>query len=132
MRAVYLLAVAGALVLTACGAGTGTRAQPIRFGLTGGNIVGYTVSIAAGGRVSIRGRSAIGRRMLAVSRVSRLGREIKAAHLARSRVCPGSIPDVAARFIRAGGRTFTLRGACEPRFQRVWSALLDAVGPLPK
>jgi hypothetical protein len=132
VRAVCLFAVAGALVLTACGASRETRARPLGFGLRGGNIVGYTVAIEAGGRVSIATGSSVFHRRIPVRRVRQRERELQEAHLATSRVCPGSLPDIATQYIRLGGRTFTLRGACEPRFLHVWSALRSAVGPLPR
>lgn len=132
VRAVSLLAVGGALVLTACGASAETRARSLGFGLRGGNIVGYAVTIEAGGRVSIaRGTSVVHRR-IAVRRVRQLTRDLQQAHLATSRVCPGSLPDIATQYIRLGARTFTVRGGCEPRFRHAWSALQGAVGPLPQ
>lgn len=120
-----------AAALTACGASAAGRTRPIRFGLAGGNIAGYTVSIRPDGRVTVDGVVGISHRKIAARRVRRLGREIRNAHLAKSRVCPGTLPDVGAEFIRLGSRTFTRRGTCEPRFQRVWDDLLRAVGRLP-
>jgi hypothetical protein len=132
VRAFLLLAVAGIGVVTACGAGSATRPGPIRFGLTGGNIVGYAVSIEGSGRVTIaRGRRVVHRR-ISVEAVRRLGREIERAHLAKRRLCTGVLPDIATQYIRLGKRTSRLHGTCEPRFQGVWNDLLRAVGPLPQ
>ncbi|HEY3549779.1 MAG TPA: hypothetical protein VGK69_01820 [Gaiellaceae bacterium] len=130
MRAVLLLAVAGVAAFTACGAGSATRPRPIQFGVRGGNIVGYTISIGPNGKVTSpfgRGHGRIPERL-----VRQLGREIQQAHLAESRICAGSLPDIAARYIRLGSSTFRLRGSCDSRFERVWSDLLRAVGRGPK
>jgi len=117
--------------MTACGASSATRPQPIRLGFTGGNVVGYTVSIKSTGWAAIMGSSSRHRK-ITVKRVRLLGREIQQAHLAKSRVCTGAVlPDFATRYIRLGSRTFQLRGTCEPRFQRVWNDVVRAVGPLP-
>jgi hypothetical protein len=132
VRAVLLLVVAGAAAFAACGAGAATRPPTIRFGLTGGNIAGSTVSIRPTGRIMIRGPSGITHRKVAARRVRRLRREIQAAHLAPNRVCAETIPDIASRYIRLGSHRFTLRGTCEPRFDRVWNDLQRAVGPLPR
>ncbi|HJU37077.1 MAG TPA: hypothetical protein VJ716_06650 [Gaiellaceae bacterium] len=132
MRAALLLAVAGVAALTACGAGSETRPQAIRFGLSGGNIAGYTISIRPTGKVTTTSPVArLGHRRIPVRRVRRLGHEIERAHLATSRICPGALPDIATRYIRLGSHTSRLRGDCEPRFRRVWNDLLRAVGRAP-
>jgi hypothetical protein len=38
------------------------------------------------------------------------------------------LPDIAGRYIRYSGRTYVVHGGCEPRFERVWLDLLQAVG----
>ena len=132
VRAVCLLAVAGVAALTACGAGSATRSRPIRFGLRGGNIAGYTVSIRPAGKVTMTNPLTGGHSRIPVRRVSRLGREIQRAHLAKRRLCVGTLPDIATRFIQLGSRRFTLHGGCEPRFGRVWNDLFRAVGRPPR
>jgi hypothetical protein len=63
--------------------------------------------------------------------VRSLGREIAGAHLAKSRVCAKTLPDVSTQFIRLGSHTFKLRGRCEARFRHVWNDLARAVGRFP-
>jgi hypothetical protein len=131
VRASALLAVAGAAVVTGCGAGSATRSRAIQLGSTGGNVLGYTVSIKATGWSEITGPRS-GHRKLTVKRVELLGREIQQAHLAEFRRCPGAAgPDLPTRYIRVGSQMFSLRGTCEPRFQRVWNDIVRAVARPP-
>jgi hypothetical protein len=113
----------------ACGAGAAGAAvdTPIVFGLTGGNLAGYRVTIQSDGSVRLRGGQSKVRRQIQPSQVQRLRTEIRNAHLT-SRICAGSLPDFASKFIQLDGRTFTVRGGCEPRFQRVFGDLRSAVG----
>ena len=128
VRKVLLLAVTGVLAITACGASAATRSRPIKFGLTGGNIAGYSVSIKPRGQVTIKRTQGVRHRKIAAKRVRRLGQEISGADFAKSRICAGSLPDMATEYIRLGTQTYRLRGRCEPRFQRVWRDLTHAVG----
>ncbi len=114
-----------AAALTACGSTAATH-TPIVFGTTGGNIVPFRVTIQPNG--SVRG-SADGSlsRQIPPARVRGLTNEIQQAHLA-SRQCEGVLPDLASRYIRAGGRTVTVHGSCEPGFERVWNDVTRAVG----
>jgi hypothetical protein len=105
----------------ACGSAEVT-ATPIVFGISGGNIAPYRVSIQPDG--SVRGAT---HRQIPSARVRRLQREIEQAHLT-SRRCSGTLPDVASRYIRVSGRTVTVHGACEPSFERVWHDLAQAAG----
>jgi hypothetical protein len=130
VRAGLLLAVAALAAGTACGAVAATHPRPIRFGLTGGNVAPYRVLIKPSGAVTIDGPFADSRRKIPAKRVQRLQREIQQAHLAKRRMCPGVLPDIASEYIRLGSHTFTLHGTCEPRFQRVWRDLQHAVGRL--
>jgi len=132
VRAVLLLAVVGIAVVYPCGAGAATRPKPIQFGFAGGNVLGYSVSIKASGTVTItRGRRVVHRK-IRVKRVRRLGREIRNANLAKTRICAGTLPDFGMQYVRYGGRTFRLRGTCEPRFEHVWNDLVRAVGGIPR
>jgi hypothetical protein len=120
----FLLAVLFAAA-TACSAGAAVS-TPIVFGLTGGNMAGYRVTIQPDGSVRLRGGPWKGRRQIQPTQVRRLRSEIRNAHLA-SRICAGTLPDFASEFIRLDGRTFTVRGRCEQRFQRVFRDLESAV-----
>jgi hypothetical protein len=41
--------------------------------------------------------------------------------------CKGTLPDVAATFIRVGASTVRVHGNCVPRYSRLWKALTSAV-----
>ena len=121
MHRFALLAVFTA-AFAACGGSAAVARTPVVFGVTGGNIAPYRVSIKPDG--TVRGA---GHRQIPPARVRRLQQEIEQAHLS-SRRCNGTLPDVASRYIRAGGRTVTVHGTCDPSFQRVWDDLAQAVG----
>jgi hypothetical protein len=108
--------------LTACGSSSTAR-RPIVFGVTGGNIAPYRVSIQPNGSVLVRGSQRGLRRRILPARVRRLRREIQQAHLS-SRKCAGVLPDVASQYIGA----VTVHGDCEAQFARVWNDLAKAVG----
>jgi hypothetical protein len=127
MRAALLLAVV--VAVTACGGASAAGHTPIAFGITGGNLAPYRVTIEPNGSIRVRGSQRTSRRQIAPARVRRLRREIERAHLS-SRRCAGTLPDFAARYIRLGGRTYTVHGSCEERFQRVWNELLRATAVL--
>jgi hypothetical protein len=124
-----LLVVLVVAAVGACGASAGGP-TPIVFGTTGGNLIGYHVTIQPNGSVRLKGDGWRFRKQIRPARVRQLRREIQNAHLA-SRLCPGSLPDFASRFIRLDGRTFQVRGGCEQRFQRVFAALVSAVALRP-
>jgi hypothetical protein len=118
-RVVVVAAIAAALA----GCGSSSTAQgPLVFGITGGSMVGYNVSIQPNG--GVRGAS---RRQIPAAQVRRLRQEIQQAHLT-SRQCAGALPDFASQYIRVGPRTVTVHGDCEPSFVRVWNDLAQAVG----
>ncbi|HZD87555.1 MAG TPA: hypothetical protein VE088_06075 [Gaiellaceae bacterium] len=125
MRPLVLLAAIGAVVC-ACGS-TAAAHTPIVFGVSGGNMLPYRVSIQPNGTVRARGSVKLRHRQLPAATVRRLRREVQQAGLS-SRRCAGVLPDVGEQFIRVGGRTWTVHGACEKRFERVWQKLTDAVG----
>lgn len=123
--------VALAAALSACG--TGNRAvtrSPLVFGVTGGNMVPFRVTIEAGGAVRGSGRTVVPEKQLSSVTLHRLRRDVQLNGLS-SRNCSGTLPDVASRFIRTGGRTVTVHGGCEPRFERLWTELAQAVGLAP-
>ncbi len=128
MRKVIVLA-AIATGLTGCGASSATDHEPIQFGITGGNMVPYRVSIQPNGNILTTGSGLTSRRHIASARVRNLQREIEQAHLA-SRRCPGVLPDVAGRYIRLAGHTVTVQGTCDQGFQRVWNDLVRDVALL--
>lgn len=128
-----MLAV-GIAVLAACGAAAApAQAGPMRieFGVGGGNIVPFQVTIEPTGRV----RSTSGglvrpeRHRLSHATVASLSALVRQAFAAgvRSRQCAGTNPDAGSDFIRAAGRTATVHGTCEPRFTKLWKTLARAV-----
>jgi hypothetical protein len=132
VRRASVLALVGAAIvgtsLVACGATTTAHTPtPIAFGVTGGNVVGYRVSIQSNGSVRSTGSARAIPRQIAAARLRQLRDEIEHAHL-MSRSCPGALPDLARQYIRVGRRTITVHGDCEPAFQRVWNDLGRAVG----
>jgi hypothetical protein len=123
--------VASAVAVSACGSSAASGgAGPLRiaFGVAGGNIVPWRVTIEPTGRVRATGMSPRRHRLsqakvVALSRLVR--RELPAL---RSRQCAGTLPDVGSDFIRAAGRSVRVHGGCEPRFHRLWNTLGRAVG----
>jgi hypothetical protein len=133
VRRIVLLA-AIVVASAACGSSAAsTRATPTRieFGLGGGNIVPFQVTIEPTGRVRATGTVQPRRRRLSHAKVVSLSRLVRHAFAIglRSRQCAGTNPDVGSDFIRAVGRTVRVHGSCEPRFHRLWNTLAQAVGP---
>ncbi len=126
LRRIVVLTVF-AVALGGCGSAA-AAGTPILFGISGGNIAPYRVSIERTGIVKIRPSLGLHpRRRLAPARVRQLRSEIRQAHL-ESRRCSGVLPDIASRYIRVGSRTVTVHGGCERAFTRVWNDLTSAVG----
>ena len=124
MRRIVGIAAIG-LALAGCGSGASRSGDsPIVFGITGGNIAPYAVSIQPSGRIHTRGRAS---GQIPPAQVRQLQTEIRQAHLT-SRSCAGALPDVATRYIRIGYRRVTLHGDCERSFVRVWNDLARSVG----
>ena len=100
------------------------------FGRIGGNIRPYTVVIAADGHVKVSGGATAGRTLLTKAQLAKLAHVATASHftsLPAVTSCPRTLPDVAATFVRVGGRTVRVHGSCLARYQRVWAALGAAV-----
>lgn len=102
----------------------------IAFGLGGGNMVPFQVTIEPTGRVRATGSMVPRRHRLSRAKVVSLSTLVRHAFASglRSRQCQGTNPDVGSHYIRARGRTVTVHGGCEPRFQRLWHTLAAAVG----
>jgi len=128
MRSALLVAVVVAAA-AGCGGASAAGDSPIAFGITGGNLAPYQVTIQPNGSVRVRGPERTARRQIPPPRVRRLRRDIERAHLS-SRRCAGTLPDFAAQYIRLDGRRYTVHGSCEARFQRVWNELLRATAVL--
>jgi hypothetical protein len=124
-----MLVVALALATLAPAAGAAPQTG-FAFGRVGGNIIPYTVTIAPTGAVSARGPVTLGRRKLTQPQLAALRRSALVnafVRLPAVTACPGTLPDVAATFIRVGSRTVRVHGHCLARYERVWVALTRAV-----
>jgi hypothetical protein len=127
MRAL-LAVVALAAFLPSAGGSAAQRG--FEFGRIGGNIRPYSVAIANNGRVHVTGPVAVGRTTLTplqIAGLNRVATSNRFTTLAAVTNCPGTLPDVAATFIRVGARTVRVHGSCLTRYQHVWTALTRAV-----
>jgi hypothetical protein len=127
MRRALLLCVAG-LVLAPVAAAS--KQTGFAFGRSGGNIRPYTVVIAADGRVTVSGPAHVGRMRLTrtqVGALAKLAADVRFATLPKTTDCAGTLPDIAARFVRVGARTVRVHGDCVARYTRLWKALAAAV-----
>lgn len=100
------------------------------FGRLGGNIVPFTVSIANDGSVTVRGPVKIGRdhlTRLQIANLNRIAATNAFGSLAPATNCPGTLPDIAATFVRIGPRTVRVHGSCLQGYQRIYTALTKAV-----
>jgi hypothetical protein len=132
LRVVTLAAlVALIVVLPAAGAPTPTG---FAFGRIGGNIRPYTVTIANSGVVHTSGAVTVGRNHLTpvqLAELNRVATETRFTILPASTNCKGSLPDIAATYVRVGPLTVRVHGACLPRYQRMLKALQASVRLLP-
>jgi hypothetical protein len=122
----FLLGVAG----SAMPASSAVQPTGFAFGRTGGNIRPYSVTIANSGVVRTSGAVIVGRRMLTslqLGGLNRVATETSFVTLPRATNCRGTLPDVAATYIRVGARTVRVHGACVPRYQRLLRALQASV-----
>lgn len=127
MRRALFLCAAGLALAPAAAA---SQQAGFAFGRSGGNIRPYTVTIAADGRVSVSGPVQVGRTRLTPTQLgtlAKLASLIRFATLPKTTDCAGTLPDVAATFVRVGGRTVHVHGGCVPRYTRLWKALGSAV-----
>jgi hypothetical protein len=94
-----------ALGLAACG-GSSQAAKPVQvvFGTTGGNILPQKYALTVNGELANQLR--------------------KAGTPGGVLSCKGTLPDVAAMYIRVDGRmVLTVHGSCDPSFTRLWNKL---------
>jgi hypothetical protein len=126
MRPVLL---ASALAALAALLAATVRAQPatgFAFGRSGGDIMPFRISISTAGVVTTAGPTTIGRRRLTKLQLAELNRVAFLTSFSTLPVttsCPGTLPDIASRFIRVGPHTVRVHGSCVPRFNRLWAAL---------
>lgn len=99
------------------------------FGRIGGNIIPFTVTIAATGRVQVSGPVHVGRHALTRAQIAGLDRVAAQVRFSsmQGAMCPRTLPDVASTFIRHGSHTVRVHGACIAAYERLWNALTTAV-----
>jgi hypothetical protein len=127
MRRALLIAVVAAVVVPTAAA---SERRGFAFGRVGGNIRPYTVSIGNDGLVRVSGAVEVGRMKLTLTQLAELNRVASVTRftaLPLTTRCKGTLPDVAATFIRVGARTVRVRGNCVASYARLWTALSRAV-----
>jgi hypothetical protein len=112
----------------------GAAQSGFAFGRVGGNIRPYTVTIASAGGVGTSGAVQVAKTHLTpvqLASLNRIARDTHFATLSATTSCSGTLPDVAATFVRVGAHTVRVHGACMPGYQRLLKALQAAVGIRP-
>jgi hypothetical protein len=125
-----LLLLALVLGLAACG-GSGASKDNVKiaFGLSGGTMMPYSVTIAPGGAVTSTGNSPVTPKPVASVREKYLSLLVRGRLWnLKSEQCKGTLPDESSMFVTALGRTVTVRGTCESSFTQMWHDLASAVG----
>jgi hypothetical protein len=118
------------LVLALAPAAAASPQRGFAFGRLGGNIRPYTVSIASNGKVTVSGPATAGRTHLTAAQLAALDRAVTDARfgsLPPMTNCPGTLPDIAATFVRFGTKTVRVHGNCAPRYAKLFTALSRAV-----
>ena len=127
MRRVLLIALAAAALALPASA---SEQRGFAFGRVAGNIRPYTVSITNDGVVRTYGAVEVGRMKLTLVELAELNRIASVTRftaLPLKTSCKGTLPDVAATFIRVGPRTVRVHGSCVARYTRLWKALTHTV-----
>ena len=99
------------------------------FGRDGGNIQPFAVVISVHGKVYTTGPVEAHRRTLTrlqLAELNRLAVTTGFTHLIPRTNCPGTLPDVAATYIRVGARVVHVHGNCVVPYKKLWSALQRA------
>ena len=126
MGRMVAIALIAAAIVPAAGA---SEKLGFAFGRVGGNIRPYTITIDNDGRIRVSGPAEVGRKKITSIELADLNRVAITARftlLESTYQCPGTLPDVAGRFIRVGARIVHVHGTCVPRFERMWTALWRA------
>jgi hypothetical protein len=135
VRRIAVLGVSVAALAACAASAASIQAGPRRivFGLGGGNMVPFQVTIEPDGRVRSSGFVRPRRHRVSVAKVSSLTTLVRHEFASglRSRQCAGANPDVGSDYISALGRTVRVHGSCEPRFSQPWNTLARAVGIRP-
>jgi hypothetical protein len=127
LRAAALLALGAAMLVPAAAA---SPRQGFAFGRSGGNIQPFRVVITTDGVVRVSGAAHVGRTKLTrleLGDLNRIAATGSFGSLPPSTNCPGTLPDIAATFIRVGPRTVHVHGNCVGSYGKLWKALVRAV-----
>jgi hypothetical protein len=130
MRRVAATVLAAASLGAVPVAGAAPNAAAFVFGRTGGNIIPFTVTIAGDGSVRVQGPVKVGRTSLSAAQLAslrKLASSVRFTTLPAQTNCPQTMPDMAATFVRVGGRTVRVHGSCVPRYAKLWAAVGAAV-----
>jgi hypothetical protein len=131
VRRLSVLAVLS-LGLAACGSSGAPKpahGTQIEFGIKGGNIAPFDITVSPAGKITELGSLRITKRHLPRATEASLASAVQSGFAGlSSRRCKGTLPDVGSRFIRAEGKTVTVHGSCETGFEQLWSKLVSAVG----
>jgi hypothetical protein len=128
-RAIVIGALAAALLAAPADAAR-TATPSFAFGRAGGNIRPYSVTILPTGRVVPTGVRA-GNPAVSQATLRSLVGLAAAARLSTMpslTICPQTLPDFAASWIRIGAKRVAVRGACRPAFSRLYASLARAAG----
>jgi hypothetical protein len=125
-----LLVLAAATLLAAQPAGAARAGGGYSFGRIGGNIVPFTVTISASGAVHVAGPVTVGRTKLSgpqLATLAKVAAQTRFGSLPPTTACSGTLPDIAATWIRAGSHRVQVHGTCSAAFTRLWNVLGTAV-----
>jgi hypothetical protein len=125
------LALAGlAAALAGAPAAAAQSAPTLSFGRSGGNIAPFTVVISPAGHIVVTGTAAR-RQTVPPGMLTALRRLVSTAQLSTMpslTICPQTLPDFAAPWIRVGTHRVAVRGTCRPAFSKLYASLSRAVG----
>ena len=128
MRRLVLLSVL-ALGVAGCGGSGASNTLEIQFGISGGNIAGWSVTISPSGRVTAINKVLLQPNQLSSAQAAQLSKDVRAAMPSlEDAQCGGTFPDEADQFIEADGKKWTVRGTCEASFTNLFNELATAVG----
>jgi hypothetical protein len=126
---VLFIAAALLVAIVPCASARTSAKTGFAFGRDGGNIQPFAVVISVHGDVQTSGPVEAHRRTLTrlqLAELNRLAVTTGFTHLTQRTNCPGTLPDVAATYIRVGARTIHVHGDCVVSYKKLWTALQHA------
>lgn len=138
LLAAVTVALAVPIAVLAGSSGKRQASPAFAFGRMGGNIIPFTVTIAANGRVSTTGTQQLTITQATVplrNGLAKLARAEGFWTMSTFVNCGKVNPDIASRFItvKSAGksRTVTVRGTCSAPFEELYAVLSASVGAGP-